>query len=643
MSVSVSRRDAIRMAFGAAGVVGTYVLATAASDAFIKSRAVPPLSRPEGMPQASDVLGYVARHSGVSAPLAAVGSGGVRGVSDTLLPVHLQYLMVDADIVDDGASIDDFWSTPEWVEQAFICQYEGVGTMLDVGGDFLAIMLDVARFNGASWSVSHVDVGVDGDFGEMLEGCDYDGDTGILWVPRSLFFDENGDWTLTTCRAQAMVRVDMSEPIESKVAVRVSCDDDKVALAGTDSVYMSGYDIDLAVPLVTPDSVGELDECDVMVFLSGIDAPLNLGMSDGMYVDADGVLHISCNGATIPGIEVVIRKRESSLLDVLGARVALAAASFDSVTDMRAYPYGYLNWNDGIETLCPGGKAQNNGNHVFSYEGFACNVYSLYARAAPANNNVLQYTRRHWQDLQHYHYHPHMWLTECYNLRVSGIDELINHVSTRGTHYDGIYSDTYGLVWSPHETRTMSWDEYMEANSDTSQASIYRPEPLAYINRYPNDHLCANGHSIVLPGDRVVANTFSGLPAGMTGRWFRTIRNADWVAADHTASEAEIVADGDFVNEWNDCMLMPVYCAHLCAGDSPYNEELPGWQDLGIGHDYVGKIYGRVLAWDKTAAKPYIVFAFWTDRFGDGQSCSGIIRFNLRVSGYMAVRKDIDI
>lgn len=601
----VSRRQFFGVVGGLASAVAVAGLAARLSSPSSKSPEsdFDGFARPRGLACASDVGGYVARAcAGMGLMSAAVPGASAAAAKPTPMPVRLRYALVDASLVGESTTFDEMWSDPEVGPLAHIVQYETIATLLDVGDpDCYVLLGDPSVFNSFGGSVGYVAFTTDDDNGEAWDGCSYDAETGVVRVARSNYLDGDGNVVFRPLRVQFMVRVDTTSELSCDVPVRIVCEDDDVRVLDTTSVRCVGHSLEIAVPLCEPEYVERVLADDVAVFVSGTDFRQD-ALSQMLFLDEDGILHISQMGLVVPGIEVLVRPRARDDGGLLSARVAYGIRSWSS---MNIWPWGYVTDSPALDQFC-------NSNRIFSYDGSRGGTLPMeerYVMAFDANSwdahpVVKGYIQANFFKLAPYTYNLHFMM---------GADD-----------YDGEYID---IDTSPTSTVMSGLYNYASNNEYLLAASSWNE--VAHLQYDDPNDFDVWAHWLMLPSCDI-ANTFYN-NGSLDKEFWTSIKNVRF------DNETMLWTPAEDDAQYLSCVLANAVCIH--------SEEASG-SVTGSGI-YVGRIYGRVLNVDRESKKPSVVIAFHTDGFGlngKNQAAQAVIRFQLGPdTGHVKVSKSSSV
>lgn len=331
-SMNISRRTMIK----AAGA--TTLVALMAKMAGIASTSEPKITeqdidtifRPNGLESAANVKGYILENAqGVHTPLATVGT--TTGITDAYLPIRLVYTLVDANLVPEDMTFNEIWNDRELGPYAFYSQYQTISTLYDIGNpDYYIAMTNPSAFNNVDLSINYAAFTRDNDYGEIIDDCTMDYETGLAYIPKHHFQNDDGTPKFTDIRIQLMCRIDLSSNLETIIPVNIQCDDPRIKTKNTTEVLCQGHNLEVIIPLCEKESVPYLKEDVTSLWISGMEVSQDM-LENVTIMDDEGNLRIQLMGFTIPGIDINIRPITEKTTPILGAKVAYALSRWNQM------------------------------------------------------------------------------------------------------------------------------------------------------------------------------------------------------------------------------------------------------------------------------------------------------------------------
>lgn len=279
-----------------------------------------------------DVLSYVYSNINDSIMTPVTAPVGAVGVADDVIDrdhlLHVKLCFADASMVADGDTIDSVWS--KHGAEAWLFMHDVFLPLYDVGDSKYFVSLAVQQMAlGDGYRVCDTCFVMDGSNAEVVDGCLYDAETGLAYIPKSLFDDSE----YFGVEMQAMISLDMSNGLpEVHVPVYFEHDPDLV-IEVTAPIVEQVISIDL-----TQVGISGVSAEDVTVsFLGGLDGHRVNGSS--IRVSDDGnVLSIFMPLVCVCGL--VINIPQNFVLEAILPTKAFALAAGPET--MVTWPYGTL-------------------------------------------------------------------------------------------------------------------------------------------------------------------------------------------------------------------------------------------------------------------------------------------------------------
>ena len=199
---------------------------------------------------------------------------------------------------------------------------------LDPDSEYL-VGLANTMFKDSTWHVQDFQIGLNGTNGQTVDGCIFDYDTGLVYIPKSLYLDTaTNKLRVSYLRAQLMQVYDgnnVDEPESTTYATGVSTDGDVTV----DKTESNIYDMETTVPV---DS--DLGKTDVDVKVNGV------AVDPEYYSVKDGDLTLKMSSASVGSVEVTEKtdaeKAEAKQDAVKAAIKKLAKSSSVTTTEVDA-------------------------------------------------------------------------------------------------------------------------------------------------------------------------------------------------------------------------------------------------------------------------------------------------------------------
>ncbi|MCD8110153.1 MAG: BspA family leucine-rich repeat surface protein [Clostridiales bacterium] len=254
----------------------------------------------------------------------------------------------DADLVEEDDTISSIMTLIEEGDEEtaagaldkYVMQTSGYVAVyeLDEDSEYCVAYID----NSSSSETREAVFAVNNNDGETVDGCIYDADTGIAYIPKDLLLNDAGEQVLLYLQVQLMQLMDLGEDTKT---VTVSVDDGNEFLS-TSKQEVDFYDTETAVTLDAGLSI-------TSVAVDG--TPL---AEDYYSYDTDsGELRIAQSPTSVQSVSVTVDTEGGGLLDRLLSAVdsavtetAYALSSWDEMTYFaRNIDIGSLSVNDVID------------------------------------------------------------------------------------------------------------------------------------------------------------------------------------------------------------------------------------------------------------------------------------------------------
>lgn len=276
--------------------------------------------------------------------------------------LHTTQSLFDRDLMGDRSTIDDIMNSDD-VDYVFILQNRNVVPVYDIGDDnYYVSFANTMHFNSKSYVFDHCFV-YNNVYGEILSDCIYDYDTGLAYISKSYFENEDG------VQLQLGHAIDYSNPdyVESAFLLHINDDDP----------YPVSFDMFRDYVSLFIDPGFDPSKLDIYVNDS-------LVGSDGFYYDSDtGELIINLSSSVISYLHVVdTRTTFNKFLNAVFPVMSVNAAT-PSTWQKNMEAVTGLNINGTVEN----GKVYE-ANAQYCYFGFS--NYGPVASSDPSVQAVLK-------------------------------------------------------------------------------------------------------------------------------------------------------------------------------------------------------------------------------------------------------------
>lgn len=215
--------------------------------------------------------------------------------------------MADAASIAEGDGFAEVYASEEKISSSLLGQFESVAQLYDPGADsdYYVAFVDTAGMSGTArvidWQAAEFNI-----MGELIDGVVYDSDTGIAYVPKSLYADDPAH----IVQLQLLCAYDF-DSATSEVDVRIQNDNgDVTAVAQATSVEVEPMDVTMDIPVATPETAGTIDVSEIEVYLNGSEDPMDPAGGENISYDCKtGVLTIAANASTVASVDVKINPR----------------------------------------------------------------------------------------------------------------------------------------------------------------------------------------------------------------------------------------------------------------------------------------------------------------------------------------------
>jgi hypothetical protein len=253
------------------------------------------------------------------------------GLSQTAHTIKLNYTILDADKVTSKTTIENMWEDSGETVFAVYTKEVPVYIMKD-NPDVCVAFINPGIMNNTG---SYVDVcfvsDSDEDPVDLTDVISFDEENGIAYIPKSFYYDEEGNESDIIIRSQIAVARDLSDDTND-IKVTIENNSSLVkAVAEEEIVKADSYDVTTTFPLLTTDTTSNFDIDKVHVYIN--DSEVEYGfLSDNWYLDSKtGYFTIIQAPVTTYSIKVVID--DSSFTEALKTVISTPANALSSYDD----------------------------------------------------------------------------------------------------------------------------------------------------------------------------------------------------------------------------------------------------------------------------------------------------------------------
>ena len=263
----------------------------------------------------------------------------MRPVDEAL---YVRYTLADGEFVREDMEIDDLFRSEESIVRSIMGQFDTVSRIYDPGSDseYYVSLLDTTALSGAAVTID-VDFAKLSDLGETVEGCIFDPETGIAYIPKKLYEEDGaGDgWTL---QAQVLLSFDTShmEDLQTGVDTTVSWGSGSFSTP----VWASPFSTTTKIDLTCCPDYRDLDISDISLKVNDFDGSQIKPGKNAVYDSDSGVLEIATSPLLLLSVDVSIGDKaaiasEKAYAYELGSMNILPVTLNDFNTDLPIGSY----------------------------------------------------------------------------------------------------------------------------------------------------------------------------------------------------------------------------------------------------------------------------------------------------------------
>ena len=215
------------------------------------------------------------------------------------------YLVVDKSAVDKDVTIDGLYDSFE-SSAAILNNYRGISPLYDMGADsdyYIALVDDSIVGNKNLERYADVTFTEYDTTGTAVEGLIYDENTGITYIPKSLYEDENGNAKIHAMQQQLILGIDL-ENLSTDVYVTTHNESAGVTAVAKNQIVSQEnmLDIETHIPLVTPETAQNIDISKLEIVINGL--PVDATNDVVASIDEDGELCIGISPMFVSTVDV---------------------------------------------------------------------------------------------------------------------------------------------------------------------------------------------------------------------------------------------------------------------------------------------------------------------------------------------------
>jgi hypothetical protein len=234
-----------------------------------------------------------------------IGDCNEDGLTQTAHFLTLNYTILDKAYVTSKTTIENMWDDGGDTVYANYSEKVPIYSIKDNEDVFVAFM-NIGEMNNTG---DYVDAAFVTDSDEDpvdLEGIvTFDEESGVLYIPKSFYYDEEGNELDINIRSQLAVARDLSDATND---VRVTIENNSSivkAVAEDEIVKCDSYNVTTTFPLLTSDTVSNFDINKVHLYINDSEAELEW-LTDNWAIDENGYFTFAYSPLMIYSIKVVI-------------------------------------------------------------------------------------------------------------------------------------------------------------------------------------------------------------------------------------------------------------------------------------------------------------------------------------------------
>lgn len=300
---------------------------------------------------------------------------GLQPVAHRLL---LNYDLVDRTEVESKGlkSIHEIHEKDK--SMALIAAFREPVQMYEVKGkDVLVAMIDPSKMTNVAEvrdaNFTNTDTAHPTIYNDRIQ---YDMNTGIVYVPKSLYIDKDGKETTFDLNAELMALYDLGTTKSQQVIVETESNDEKVRTANVGKVSADIMDTYVTIPLASADTAKNVDMHLVDIYINDETAPVKLTTDNYFYDEKTGNFSLSIAPVTVYKMKAVIKKDTANFIEkgirklkgTFNTVFAANTPSIKSADDMNVMPVTLTV--DHLENLVEGAYYHQNNVHLYYFSNW---------------------------------------------------------------------------------------------------------------------------------------------------------------------------------------------------------------------------------------------------------------------------------
>lgn len=267
-------------------------------------------------------------------------------LATTYHSLYVNYTLADKSKVKKGMTITDMWND---CSDAFIGSYPvfvPIYTLKD-NSDYFVAFIDPAQVNKAGKAIyadfTDYDVADPTCYNDIIQ---YDVDEGIVYIPKSFYYNEKGEEIVYGLEAQVLVQYDSKKDTKSKFTVEIQNDQKDVELEGSTKYNDDGVcyyakntksgeslDITTTIPVATAKTADSIDISNIEVYLNDSGIPMEYDGENEFYNQETGELTFAASPVNLYSVFVNVTAPNKAV------KALAAKSNLDYAASMNTYPF----------------------------------------------------------------------------------------------------------------------------------------------------------------------------------------------------------------------------------------------------------------------------------------------------------------
>ena len=256
----------------------------------------------------------------------------------------VKYTLADADVLAQDATLDSIWAHQQTALDTIVGQYESAVHLFDASDTYYAAFIDATKLTHGG-TVYDTVFAVDNTSSTRIQGVIYDSGSGIAYIPKTLFTNQQGQEIAFGMQAQQLVGIKLKDGLQTQFQVRVTSDrKDVKPLAATQVIDVDSLENTVTIPLLDKAQASKISLDDLVAYTDSNSQPYKLSAQKGAYYDKNtGELTLALSPFAQPSITLKITSKKAidMLMDTLApATPAYGLAHISNPDEMAMWPWG---------------------------------------------------------------------------------------------------------------------------------------------------------------------------------------------------------------------------------------------------------------------------------------------------------------